>query len=240
MRLDFLGVGFNRSGSAWLRNCLSEHPEISMPKLCMLTEANYFPEEYELTGMKNYMKIFKNCDFEKVVGELSVMTIFKKRSAKLLKRLFPHTKIVIYKRKEEDRVASRRRRLESLDLLDNNSEILKNEDFIDVNPVNQEELIKPFKEEFGRNLFIFDMDKKGKEQLKELYRFYDFLGIKKIKPKCFDTRPNSSFDFKCKYPILRKIINFFKYRLRKNKKLFYQIKRMFNIDYYFQWINRRI
>ena len=54
MRLDFIGVGFGRSGSNWLVNCLYSHPEISIPKFNLHTEINYFPEEYELMGLKNY------------------------------------------------------------------------------------------------------------------------------------------------------------------------------------------
>ena len=95
MRLDFIGVGFGRSGSKWLVNCLYEHPEISIPKFNLHTEINYFPEEYEVMGLKNYEKKFKNCDFNKKVGELSTLIIFKKSSAKLLKNLFPKTKIII-------------------------------------------------------------------------------------------------------------------------------------------------
>ena len=46
MRIDFMGVGFGRTGSNWLCNCLIEHPEISIPKFNLHTEINYFPEEY--------------------------------------------------------------------------------------------------------------------------------------------------------------------------------------------------
>ena len=104
MRIDFIGVGFPRSGSTWLTYCLSEHPEISIPKFNLLTEINYFPEEYEVMGLKNYIVKFLNCDFEKKVGELSTLIILEKRSAKLLKKLFPNIKIIIYKRNEDERV----------------------------------------------------------------------------------------------------------------------------------------
>jgi len=42
MRIDFIGVGFPRSGSTWLTYCLSEHPEISIPKFNLLTEEEVF------------------------------------------------------------------------------------------------------------------------------------------------------------------------------------------------------
>ena len=102
MKLDFIGVGFGRSGSNWLANCLYEHPEIEIPKFNLHTEINYFPEEYELMGLKNYEKKFKMCNFEKVVGEISTLIIWEKRSAKLLKNIFPNTKIIIYRRKEKE------------------------------------------------------------------------------------------------------------------------------------------
>ena len=234
LRIDFIGVGFGRTGSNWLVNCLYEHPQISIPKFNLLTEINYFPEEYEIMGLKNYYKKFKNCDFSKVVGEISTLIIDKKRSAKLLKKLFPNTKIIIYERNEEDRAKSYYNVSKYHDLLPT-----KKPKF------NQKELIEPWKKEFGKNVFIFNMDNQNKQG--ELNKLFKFLGVKEFTPYHVDKRLNESYKDRKKgitiqstYPRIRKIINILKPRLRKHKRLYYTIKRTFNVDYNFQKINHKI
>ena len=238
MRLDFLGVGFGRSGSKWLVHCMSEHPQISIPKFNLHTEINYFPEEYEVMGLKNYIKKFERCDFEKIVGELSTLIIFHKRSAKLLKKLFPNTKIIIYQRKEEDRMKSAATVAKYFDLVD--------DERIAVNPVkkiNQEEYIKPFLKEFGKeNVFIFNLDNKNRHG--ELNRLFDFLGVKHFAPPSIDRIFNPEhIDREGKIPRgtkfkpLRKLINATKLKLRNNKKLYYTLKRNMKMDYLYQAFN---
>jgi len=247
MRIDFIGVGFPRSGSTWLTYCLREHPEISIPKFNLLTEINYFPEEYEVMGLKNYMKKFLDCNFEKVVGELSTLIILEKRSARILKKLFPDTKIIIYKRNEDKRAESDYLVKKNFDLYDVKLEDLK---------LNQEELIKPWIDEFGKNkVFIFDLD--SKKQLIELQKLYRFLEVNdKFVPPSFDRengpyknsfKHNSAWkDQKKKIPKtsklgkLRKAINKIKDVFRKNKKLYYFMKRNLHLDFSYQWISRRL
>ncbi len=235
MRIDFIGIGFGRTGSNWLVNCLYEHPEISIPKFNLLTEINYFPEEYEIMGLKNYIKKFLNCNFEKKVGEISTLIIMEERSAKLLKKLFPNTKIIIYQRNEEDRATSWYNVTKYHDLLPAKKEYF-----------DQEKMIKPWLKEFSKkNIFIFNMDKKDKQG--ELNRLFKFLGVKEFTPSLVNKRLNESYvdrkkkkTIKSKSPQIRKLINFIKPKLRKHRKIFYTIKRTFHIDYYYQWINNRL
>lgn len=241
MRLDFLGVGFGRSGSYWLVNCLNEHPEISIPKFSLLTEINYFPEEYSVMGLKNYMKKFENCDFEKKVGELSTLIIFHKQSAKLLKKLFPNTKIVIYQRNEEDRAKSSYTVAKYIDLVEDNS--------LSLNPIgkiDQEEYIQPFLEEFGKKqVFIFNLDNKNRQE--ELNKLFKFIGVSNFTPKGIDTIYNPEHIDKegkiprgTKFKPLRKLINLLKKKLRKNKKLYFTLKRNFHLDVLYQKFNHSL
>lgn len=241
MRLDFIGVGFGRSGSKWLVNCLYEHPEISIPKFNLHTEINYFPDEYEVMGLKNYEKKFKDCDFKKVVGELSTLIIFKKRSAKLLKKLFPKTKIIIYQRDEKKRAESSYNVAKHYDLVEG-TEVSNNP----TKMINQEEYIQPFIKEFGKkNVFIFNMENKNKQQ--ELNKLFKFLGVSKFTPPSINKRFNSIYSNpekkivrKTKIPPLRKSINFFKAIFKKNPRFYYTLKRNFGLDYYFQALNHNI
>lgn len=234
MKLDFIGVGFGRTGSKWLANCLYEHPDVSIPKFNLHTEINYFPEEYEIMGLKNYVKKFKKCDFKKIVGELSTMVIFQKRSAKILKKLFPETKVIVYQRKEKDRARSLYNITKHYDLLPTKME-----------EINQEEYIGPFKKYFGKNLFVFNMDNPNKQE--ELNKLFKFLKINEFTPPSINKRFNESYTDKnrkepkkAKHTLVRKTINIIKPRIRKHRKIFYFLKRNMHMDYYFQAINHNL
>jgi hypothetical protein len=237
MRLDFIGVGFGRTGSNWLCNCLFEHPEISIPKFNLHIEINEFPEECGVMGLRNYVKKFRNCDFDKKVGEISTMIIMKKRSARLLKELFPEVKIIIYRRLEKDRVKSVYNITKFHDMLDVEEGDLE---------INQEKFVEPWIKEFGKErVFVFDMDEPDKQR--ELNRLFKFLDVKKFVPAYLNIRTNTSYaDVKKKiprkstHPFARKIINFVKPKVKGNKKLFYFMKRNMKMDYYYQLVNHRM
>ncbi len=240
-RLDFIGVGFGRSGSKWLVNCLYEHPEISTPKFNLHTEINYFPEEYEIMGLENYEKKFKKCDFDKVVGELSTLIIFKKRSANLLKKLFPNTKIIIYVRNEKKRAESSYNVAKHYDLVEG-TDVSDNP----VKEINQKDFIRPFIKEFGKKkVFIFNMENKNKQQ--ELNKLFKFLSVRNFTPPSINERFNTIYTDqekkivrKSKYPFIRKLINFSKKIMKNNPKVYYILKRNLHFDYYFQLINHNL
>lgn len=236
-KLDFIGVGFGRTGSNWLCNCLIEHPELSIPKFNLHTEINYFPKEYEVMGLKNYIKKFKKCNFNKKVGEISTMIIMEKRSAKLLKKLFPKTKIIIYQRSEEGRSKSTYNIMKHHDLLDVDQETLK---------INQQEYIEPWLQEFGKkNVFIFEMDNPKKQE--ELNKLFKFLKIKKFIPSGVNKRTNTSYSdpkkkipIKSKYPLTRNLINLVKNNFIKYSKIYYFFKRNLHFDYLYQLVNHNM
>ncbi|MFA6023164.1 MAG: hypothetical protein WC781_03690 [Candidatus Pacearchaeota archaeon] len=226
MRIDFIGVGFGRSGSRWLNTCISEHPKISIPELSKELEINYFPEEYLSTGIKNYYKFFKDCDFNKVVGELSTTPIMHKNTAKILKELFPEVKIIIYQRDEDKRFLSQEKINKQVELTNEPAE-----------RINQEEYITPFKEHFGKNLLVFNMENPDKEG--ELNKLFEFLGIEKF--KCPSTYEKLNVGCQtCTHPKTRKLINLIKPIARKNKKLYFFLKRKLRLDIYFQRFNTAI
>jgi len=192
-------------------------------------------------GLKNYFKKFKECDFSKVVGEISTLIIFEKRSAKLLKKLFPETKIIIYRRNEKDRVRSARNVAINYDLVEDTS-ISKNP----VTKINQEEYIKPWLDEFGKEkVFIFNMDRSDKQE--ELNRMFKFLNVCKFTPTKINERTNQSYSDKNRKEVLkvkrkgaRKMINLVKYFLKRYRKTYYFFKRNLGMDYYYQLINHNL
>lgn len=69
-RIDFIGVGAQRSGTSWLFNCLTQHPAISGPVAGAGKEVNFFNHHYT-RGYHWYHSLF---DFGALtVGEFSVL-----------------------------------------------------------------------------------------------------------------------------------------------------------------------
>ena len=186
-------------------------------------------------GLKNYIKKFRGCNFEKVVGEISTLIINEERSAKLIKKLFPNTKIIIYKRDDKKRAESLYKRTKYYDLLPAKME------FYDQNKIINKWINEISKE----NIFIMDMENKNRQE--ELNKLFKFLGVKEFTPPSLNKKINTGYTDKkrknyrqSKYPAIRKIINFIKPRFRKNKKIYYYVKRNLHFDFYFQWINNRL
>lgn len=233
VRIDFIGVGFGRSGSRWLNQCLSEHPKISLPKRTdpkrsrAMVEINYFPDEYEVNGgLKQYKNFFKECDFTKLVGEISTQPIMFKRSAKMIKELFPDVKIIIYQRDEEKRAQSHNNARKYSMLIDEPYQ-----------KINQEEYIAPFRQEFGKNLFIFNME--NPDRVQELNKLFDFLRIGHF--KCPSTYVKVNAGYKpVTYRRTRKVINYLRERLRKHKKIYFFLKRKLKLDEYYQILNSNL
>ena len=226
-KIDFINVGFGRSGTRWLAYCLAEHSEVSISPFCITTEVNYFPEEYELMGLKNYIKKFEGCDFNKVVGEVSCTPIMHKRSAKLIKSIFPDIKIIICKRDELARAKSAQKTAKLIGLQKNPP----------LKMINQEEYIAPFKKVFKKNLFIFDMQS---DRQKELNRLYKFLGVSEFTPPSLNRRVGEATAHKTRFTPIRKIVNYLQPRLRKNKKLYFFMKRNLHLDRGFQIFSSKI
>ena len=230
MRLDFICVGFGRSGTRWLCNCLSEHPQISIAPILKEIEPNYFPEEYEVMGLGNYKKLFAKSDFTKVVGEISCTPIMHLRTAPLLKKLFPNVKVIICQRDEEKRKNS----YESV----SKYVMLKEQKY---EKINQENYIKPFRDTFKDNLFIFDMEKTDRES--ELNRLFKFLGVNGFTPESLyakDTKAGVGFK-PTKYKKTRVLVShIIRPLLRRNIKTYYFLKRNFRLDLYYQRLHSRL
>ena len=230
MRLDFICVGFGRSGTRWLCNCLSEHPQVSIPKILREIEPNYFPEEYELMGLKNYEALFSEADFSKLVGEVSCTPIMHKETASLLKKLFPRVKVIICQRDEEKRKKS----------YENVSKhvMLKEQEY---KKIDQEQYISPFRKHFKENLFIFNMGEKDRQ--KGLNRLFRFLGVDEFTPHSIYTKnAKTGVGFKpTAHPKTRILVShIIRPTLRKNLKLYYFLKRKLRLDVYYQRLHSNL
>lgn len=98
---DFICVGAPRSGTTWLYETLSEHPEIYMPGN---KSVNYFNTHFD-KGFDWYIKHFEDVR-EKVCGESSPLYLCEKDLFKNIKECLPEVKIILMVRDPLDRLES--------------------------------------------------------------------------------------------------------------------------------------
>ncbi len=113
--VDFIGVGFPKSGTTWIGDCLKEHPQILFSEQKTNKEINFFnsldwrgerePLNYP-KGISWYLNQFPNCEKGKIRGEFSVRYIYDELALKRIKRHFPFVKILVAVRNPVDTIYS--------------------------------------------------------------------------------------------------------------------------------------
>ncbi len=115
-KLNFIGIGVQRSGTSWLYNALRQHPEVSFG---MQKEINFFNETNcfynEEVMPKNFSKGIKwylrqlNLKEGKMNGEISPSYFSDEYASYRIKELFPNVKILAILRNPIDRAYSQYR-----------------------------------------------------------------------------------------------------------------------------------
>jgi hypothetical protein len=112
-KLDLTGIGMTRSGSAWLNEALSQHPEIYMSETKEIHYFNktYYGEYIPISdnygrGLEWYKSHFPNREPGKLVGEFSVTYLTDPFAAKRISDNFPDVKIIVTLRQPADMLQS--------------------------------------------------------------------------------------------------------------------------------------
>jgi hypothetical protein len=104
---DFVVVGAQKAGTTWLYECLSEHPEVFVPRM---KEVHYFtrPQDDRLSRLDQGVEWYKSLfpDDGKVSGELTPDYMFFPYVAPAIAALNPKMKIVALLRDPVDRAYS--------------------------------------------------------------------------------------------------------------------------------------
>jgi Sulfotransferase domain len=102
---DFLVIGSQKCATSWLYDCLSEHPEICVPK--HKKEIEYIGGHlYKENGLDWYLSLFDHCEGTKVKGAVSVEYIVNDESPGLLFDINPGMKFILNVRDPADRAIS--------------------------------------------------------------------------------------------------------------------------------------
>jgi len=102
---DFLVIGSQKCATSWLYDCLSEHPQICMPR--HKREIEYIGGQlYKEKGIDWYLSLLNHCNGEKMKGDVSVEYIVNDESPRLLFELNPNLKFILSVRNPVDRAMS--------------------------------------------------------------------------------------------------------------------------------------
>lgn len=100
-KLNFIGIGAERSATTWIYECLSQHSEICIPEK-ELFFFNEFDPHY--LSVKNYRykkgfgwlkRIYSQCPKKNIKGEFSPTYLYDKKAAERIKKSFPNVKLLV-------------------------------------------------------------------------------------------------------------------------------------------------
>ena len=97
----FIVAGGVRCATGWIRECLSEHPEIYVQE----KETHFFDQNYDKGG-NWYSEFFRFPVDAKIVGEKTVSYLHNKNVAKNIKELLPDVKLIFCLRDPIERMYS--------------------------------------------------------------------------------------------------------------------------------------
>ncbi len=93
LKIDFIGVGIERSGTSWIFECLREHPNLCVSKY---KEVDFFKDDDKFKqGLEYYKSFFNHCDNNKKIGEFSPRYFFSPMVPERIKKFFPDVKLII-------------------------------------------------------------------------------------------------------------------------------------------------
>ncbi len=110
-KLDFIGIGLERSATTWIFECIKEHRQICCSKY---KEVKFFSQKTQFEGeddkysrgLKYYQSYFKHCQSNQIKGEFSPHYFFEKKSADRIKKHFSNVKLILCLRNPIDRIYS--------------------------------------------------------------------------------------------------------------------------------------
>lgn len=113
MKIDFIGIGVEKSGTTWLVNMLKKHPDVFMPEQ---KELYYFNKEFaHYPNLKNfqygkplswYTSFFKDAKKNQIKGEVSPAYLWSKNAVKDIFNFDPNIKIIVILRDPIEKIFS--------------------------------------------------------------------------------------------------------------------------------------
>jgi hypothetical protein len=109
--IDFIGIGAKKAATSWLAQCLSEHPDICVPKE---KELHFFSkDELFNRGFEWYVQQFAGCSDNAILGEFSTSYLSDTKCADRIHACCPDAKLIVSLRNPIERAVSHMRHWQS-------------------------------------------------------------------------------------------------------------------------------
>lgn len=120
-KIDFIGIGAQRSATTWIAECLREHPQTCLARS---KELNFFEDPKYKFGLDWYKKHFIIKKEHKFLGEYTSTYIYSRKAAERIKNHFPEIKIIVSLRNPIERFISHLPPDRKFDNLENNIDLV--------------------------------------------------------------------------------------------------------------------
>jgi len=100
-KIDFIGIGAERSATTWIAKCLNEHPEICIPDKELFFFNEYDPHYLSVknyryrNGLKWLKSKFAKCPRQNIKGEFTPTYLYDKKAAERIIKDFPNVKLIV-------------------------------------------------------------------------------------------------------------------------------------------------
>lgn len=190
-KLDFVGIGPQKTGSTWLHFMLVQHPELCLP--IATKEIQFFDEFYD-KDLKNLTTYFKHQKAGQLTGEVTPRYFDTAVSPERIKEHFPDIKILVSLRHPIEKAQSLYRHYLKLGLIKNIDfdKAIKEEPQI-LSSGNYKQHMEHWQSLFRPDQFHYVLMDDIKEKPEEVLKGIEaFLGIKEYIPENLREKKNAA------------------------------------------------
>ncbi|MGK0388470.1 MAG: hypothetical protein ACI94Y_001200 [Maribacter sp.] len=190
-KLDFVGIGPQKTGSTWLHFMLVQHPDLCLP--IATKEIQFFDEFYD-KDLKNLTTYFKHQKGGQLTGEVTPKYFDTAASPERIKQHFPNIKILVSLRNPIEKAQSLYRHYLKLGLIKNIdfNKAIKEEPQI-LSSGNYKSHIEHWHSLFSPEQFHYVLMDDIKDDPEEVLKGIEsFLGIKEYIPEDLREKKNAA------------------------------------------------
>ena len=223
INIDFFCIGTAKSGSTWLTDCLTEHPEITVSKI---KEPNFFVRNKNVFDTRENPWFMKSWSWYasqyshkvngNILGDCSIHLIHNTATAPaLLNEYYPEAKLIAILRDPVRRTYSQywyEKRVmrvpnvpETFEAAIQSEELLRRSRYYD--------LLKVWMDVFPKEQFHVLLDfEVSSNPSAEIYRLYSFLGVEpEFNPPSLNDRKNVASERRSLGVLIYRLVNWFRF-----------------------------
>jgi hypothetical protein len=216
-KIDFIGIGAQKSATSWITKCLSVHPEVFVADC---KETHFFSDNEKYSrGINHYHEYFIDSNSSHFIGEYSTSYLASHQAAERIKLYSSDIKLIVCLRNPVDRAFSHYLHLtfkSENKIVDSGSlrNAIKTQSDIIENGMYGKHLSHYFKLFPANNILVLLYEDIQKDPRDFIQRVYNFIGVdNRFTPNFLNVRYNTS---DARSSVYFKKVNKIYFSLKKN------------------------